>query len=354
MSRNLPPGIFKTKTGYRVFVRLSRDTLKSATFPRRTTLPEMKHWRDQQRQDYRDSLLEREKEPPSEGFTQDAETYLKAVAHMPTYLDRKRQINWWIAIFGERPREEITGPMIAAALSGLHKAANTVNHHRTALAHLWRVLDGKTARNPVREVPRRRTPDAEPRGLSYAVIRHIFKALPETKTKARLMVMAWTGIPPAQLKTIAPADIDLKGKSVYVRGRLKGKGTKGRRMPLTPEGVAAFKRFIQWEAFGWFTRSGMREAFTKACREVESTHRIDLTGVRPYDLRHSFGTQVYAASGDIRATQILMGHSKPEMTHRYTLGAVDEQVGKALTAFTVRTTVKRPTPKRHHRRKVTR
>lgn len=52
--------------------------------------------------------------------------------------------------------------------------------------------------------------------------------------------------------------------------------------------------------------------------------------LRPYDLRHSYGTAVFAATGDIRSTQVLLGHSKAEMTHRYTLGAVDARVREAV------------------------
>ncbi len=329
MPRELPTGIVKTRTGYRAFIRLSVDRLASKRFPAHTPIPEMKQWREGQRVDFR-------RRPPvsrpSEGFAKDAESYLKAVAAMPSYDDRERDIQWWVEIFKERPREGIQSHEIAAALSSSTLSASSTNHRRTALAHLWRTLDGKAARNPIRDVPKRREPDAEPRGLSYDLIEKIFAAMEESKTKARLMVMAWTGIPPAQIKKIQPSDIELD--SVYVRGRAKGHGTKGRRVRLSPGGVTAFKAFMKADAFGPFSRSSMWKSFRLACKAVDP---VKLKGVRPYDLRHSFGTAVYAASGDPRATQILMGHSRPEMTHRYTLGAVDEQVEKALIAFTKRT-----------------
>lgn len=338
MHRALPTGVYKTPTGYRAFIRLSPDRLASARFGPDTPIAAIKQWREAQRVDYRrrQTIIS---PAPSEGFTKDAETYLKAVVGMASYSDRKRDIDWWVGIFGERPREGIQSHEIAAALATLKGSASSHNHKRTALAHLWRTLDGKAARNPVREVPKRREPDAEPRGLPYATIRKILDAMPESATKARLMVMAWTGIPPAQLKKVTPADIE-PGR-VYVRGRAKGHGTKGRWVPLSPEGVRAFKAFVRADAFGPFSRSSMHSSFRRACEKVD---KVKLIGVRPYDLRHSFGTDVYAASGDPRATQILMGHSKPEMTHRYTLGAVDEQVEKALRAFAVRT--KKKTRKR--------
>ena len=38
---------------------------------------------------------------------------------------------------------------------------------------------------------------------------------------------------------------------------------------------------------------------------------------------------MYRRSGDIRATQILMDHSTPLLTRRYTVAAVDPRLAKA-------------------------
>lgn len=38
-----------------------------------------------------------------------------------------------------------------------------------------------------------------------------------------------------------------------------------------------------------------------------------------HSLRHRFGTEACESSGDIRAVQVLMGHTSIEMTARYTL-----------------------------------
>ena len=57
------------------------------------------------------------------------------------------------------------------------------------------------------------------------------------------------------------------------------------------------------------------------------------SGVRPYDLRHSYGTAMYRLTGDEHAVQQLLGHAKIEMTHRYTLGGVDARLRAAVAAF---------------------
>jgi hypothetical protein len=57
---------------------------------------------------------------------------------------------------------------------------------------------------------------------------------------------------------------------------------------------------------------------------VHAAQKLPLVpdSIRPYDLRHSFGTLGYAETGDIRATQELLGHSRIELTERYALAAI--------------------------------
>lgn len=281
-------------------------------------------------------------------FEDDARAYLESVKAMPTYVERVRHIEEWIAVFGDTLRDAITGDDIRATLNRwrteprtvtvtrrittkaprtreLVLSASAVNKRRTALQHLFTVLDGKAAPNPVRDVPKFREPDAQPKGVPYTIIRAIFAAMPDTVSRARLMVIAYTGIPHAQLAQIQPEDV--QGSTVKVQGRRKGKGTALRIVPLSPDGVRAFKAMARTDAWGLFSRSSLRQALRRACMA------LGLPMLTPYDLRHSFGTEVYRTSGDMRATQVLMGHSSPTLTHRYTLAAVDQRVAEALKWF---------------------
>jgi integrase len=52
--------------------------------------------------------------------------------------------------------------------------------------------------------------------------------------------------------------------------------------------------------------------------------------LKPYDLRHSFGTRVYQASGDLHATGRLMGHRDSKTTERYIGAAVDPRLAAAI------------------------
>ena len=51
---------------------------------------------------------------------------------------------------------------------------------------------------------------------------------------------------------------------------------------------------------------------------------------KPYDLRHSFGTDAYAKSGDVYAVKALMQHADIKTTETYIKAAVPERVTQAI------------------------
>ena len=88
----------------------------------------------------------------------------------------------------------------------------------------------------------------------------------------------------------------------------------------------ALKHFDEADCWGKFSASSVWKSFQRACA------KLGLEDLRPYDLRHSFGSAVYAATGDPLATQQLMGHGSPQMTARYTLSAVPDRLTAAVGA----------------------
>lgn len=328
------PGIVWTEAECRAYVRV-RGTLYTKRFdPSIVSITDMKDWRAAKRVEVLAAL--QRTQPASGSFGKDVETYLKAVQAMPTYAEREYHLNAWLDALGRtRARASITSDEIRAALQqwrltgkdGAPLSESACNHRRTALMHLYTVLDGKAAANPVKDVPRFREPDPEPRGVSYAVLRKILKAMPESKTKARVRVLMWTGLPPASLKQIRPEDVRWSDSCVYVPRRRKGKGTKGRMLPLLPDALKAFKALARWDAFGPFSVDALRHSLHRACEAA------GVEPIRAYDLRHSFGSAAYQASGDIRAVQALLDHSDVKLTERYTLSAVAARVESALESM---------------------
>lgn len=261
-------------------------------------------------------------------FNDDAAVYLASVAAMSTYAERKVHIEEWIEVFKGQLRDTISSEQIRAQLHAWKaegRAASTVNHRRTALMHLFRVLDGKSGANPVKDAPKFVEPSPFPRAVSSATIARLLRKVPAGPDRARAMVLAYTGIPHAQIAKIEPGHVNPAAKTVIVHGRKKGQGTATSIRRLTPKGVQAFEMMKKTKAWGPFSRWDFRRVILAACEAAKITPAL-----RPYDLRHFFGTELYRRSGDMRAVQILMGHSTPTLTHRYTLGATDPRVEAAI------------------------
>jgi integrase len=360
-SKRKRAGIRKTPAGnWQAFIRV-RGKWHSKVFPADTALTKMREWREAQR------LGVAAPEAPAAGSTlaDDVAAYLLQVADMPTLKWREADLILWLEALGpNRDRRTITTGEIRAQLVSwrLHGprqrwdkrrngfvsepgplAANTVNHRRTALMHLWTTLDGRSAPNPVRDVERFRddSQDAPPRSLTPAAVAAILEHMAESQTRARLEVMRWTGIPPAQLARLQPADLRWDD-AVYVRPRRKGKGAAGAWLPVLPAGWEALRTFKRLGAWGAFSTSSARRSFrlaaAKAAKDpdLDPAIRTELADVTPYQLRHSFGTLIAGITRDDRAVQTLLQHADIRQTHRYTKATADPRAADAIASVAAR------------------
>jgi site-specific recombinase XerC len=279
----------------------------------------------------------------------DVERYLATLAHRPRLkAERAHDLKFWVARFGTQPRHTLKAADLSAALSELRttKAAATCNHKRIALSHLWSTLDGRRAPNLLRDVPGFDEPEPEPRDLPDYLIDRILAQMTLERgpkgekrphqTKARLRVIADTGLTPAQMKRLQPDDLHLDASWVYVRRRLKGKGVKGSPKPLTAAGVAALRAFVAAKAFGEWSVQGANKTWRLACRkaallkETTKDERAIIERARLYDLRHSFGTKVFRATGSLHTTGELLDHRSQKTTRRYALGAIPAHLRAAV------------------------
>jgi site-specific recombinase XerD len=361
-------GIRRHGAGWQTYCRVNGE-FRCETWPLDTPIADMTAWLREQR-----AQSTRSTSAPRGTFEADATRYLAQVTALVSYRDRVNDITRWVELFRGRRRRTITSAEIrgqrdAWLTAGV--AGSTVNHRLYALSNLWTVLDGRRAPNPVREVPDAPVADPEPRAVPYSLVRRILAALPDrgytpvrgqripdsSKTKARLRVMAWTGLTNVELKHLQPRDWDDVAGTLFVRSRRKGRqGGVSRVIPIGAEARAALLAFDRADAWGHFDQSGVYMAFKRACAKIaaapETTdaQRRILAELRPYDIRHSHATELYRVSGDSHAASIVLGHRSRKTIERYINGAVAERVTKAMQAFEQATA--EPTRERRRGRKV--
>jgi integrase len=337
-------GIYRDRYGLAATVKAG-GVQREKRYPPDTSIKTIKAWQT----DTRSAL---QKLAPGGGrgtFAADAAKYLRAVSTMPTFKEREAHVALWTAEFGPRTRHTIKTVDIDIVLSrwltaGLSPSA--VRNRRTALLSLFSTLDAGVpgAINPVRGALLPRMPEATARALSYATIARILAAMPDrgqgiagqardsaSKTKARIAVIAYTGLPHGLLKALRPTMVDWQGKAVTVPARRKGAGVARRTLPLSDAGVAALRHFDALDCWGTFSNSSMLKSFRRACKaaDVKPIPRV-------YDLRHSFATEMYRLTGDAKATaQLLMHSDQSHMMDRYTVGGVQPRALVAVDAFNV-------------------
>ena len=266
---------------------------------------------------------------------------------MPTCKQRTAHLTLWAqALGGARARRTITATEIDQVLQEwlLTAAPGTIRKRRTALQSLFVTLDGKLAKNPVKATANPKPPKPEARGLDYLTIARLLAAMPTQQSRrpgavprpalgaVRVAVLAYTGIPPGQLQAVRATDLQLTVGTVRLHGRRKGRGTAPQTLPLTAEGLAAFKAFHAANAYGRFAMEALNRSFKRAAKRIG----IDPTTVHLYDLRHSFGMEMYRVTRDLATVARFLGHAPGSVvTARYAQGAnahVDQAAAAAFSA----------------------
>lgn len=186
----------------------------------------------------------------------------------------------------------------------------------------WGIRFGLLAKSPVaglptsREAHRRNWKDRE-------FIRVIRLSTPSFK---RLVYfMAWTGARPGEVRQIRWDDIDWD-RSCIMLGKHKTATTqrqsKPRQIILIPVAVRLLKWIAKHRCYAALVFLNDHErAWTCAniCRRIERIRRrIDLPkDLKPYGLRHRFGTEAVRRGLDLKTLSTLMGHDSIRHTEKY-------------------------------------
>lgn len=337
--KRIAPGVYKTDRGFRAFVRVrtahGKFRLLSKRFPKGAALKSITDWRHSKQIDARTNAPI----PEAGTLAADIARYLKQVAAMPTLKWRERDLDAWREKFGDVERSAITPAMIRATLhrwrtegpvvrfEPRHKvfklykqplSASACNHRRTALLHLYSILDGKDATNPVRAVKPFAEPPPQPRAQDLEFLDAAIGRMKNQTSRTLAQVLMWTGIRGnSELSKMGPAHVDLENAACHVP---TGKGGKTLRVvPLTPKGIEAWRAFDALKLWGKkYDRAILRKSVKAGCRAEAKARGIPVPpAVRTYDLRHSIATALLKAGADLADVQDMLGHTTTRMTRRY-------------------------------------
>lgn len=372
----IAPGIKREGSRLVATVRIggSRDgaqIVRRQAFPLGTSIPTMQAWQFDQKHE----LYHTRPTAAPGSLAADIPVYLATLPAGRYKADSTELLAHWAALpLAQQSRAAITRLDVLAQITAwtdAGAAASTCNRRLSRLRKLYHAFDGPTAPNPTDKITFLRQPEGDARDIPFHVVKKILDALPDrgraerfqeapkvSLTKLRLSVMAWTGMAPASIARIQPRDLDVDGARLFLRPRQKGQGSAGVWVALLPAALEAVRAFIAaglcgqtWSnaSMGQTWRRGIKRARKLAIAAEDETLVGELDALpprcKPYDLRHSFGSEIYRQTGDLAATAELMQHRDLETTKRYTKGAVSSRVTAAIAKLkSVYASAVAPTP----------
>ena len=212
-------------------------------------------------------------------------------------------------------------------------AASTVRRRLSALRRFYRWLqrEGYLQHDPSCRLKFPRAPRSLPKGLSETDVEQLLAA-PDTTTplglrdKAMLELLYATGLRVSELIGLESGQVNLMQGVL----RVVGKGNKERLVPLGEEAVEWIERYLQdsrpqlargrSESHLFLSSRGagmVRQTFWHAIRRHAVNAGITVA-ISPHTLRHAFATHLLDHGADLRAVQMLLGHSDLSTTQIYT------------------------------------
>jgi integrase/recombinase XerD len=150
------------------------------------------------------------------------------------------------------------------------------------------------------------------------------------RDRAMLELMYGAGLRVSELVGLETVQLNLRQGALRVRG----KGDKERLVPLGEEARHWLERYLGEarpalagarpgpELFvGRRGAALSRQRFWRIVKQLAVRAGIDADRVTPHGLRHSFATHLLNHGADLRALQLLLGHSSLSTTQIYTLVA---------------------------------
>ena len=321
--KRISTGVYRDRLGLSATVKVGTGTealQREKRFPFDMPLKEIKAWREAMRAE-----LHRAQSRPAAAargtLEADVRVYLKQVRHLASYKSRACQVDAWTALYGRLRRAHLTAMHVREARGrwlAEHYRPKTINNREQTLRHIYHVLDGKRAPTPADEV----IPLSVPASLKVHVDAKVFttvamKLAPDPKTRARFMVMAATGVRPAELKRAEPLDVDLERRLWFVR---TAKGGEPRTIWLNDDMLAAWEAFLAADAWGHFDGSDYPKALYAAGWP---------RGVRPYQARHSVGIELGERGTDLGDIQGWLGHKHIMTTRKHYVPVLSSRLKQA-------------------------
>ena len=142
------------------------------------------------------------------------------------------------------------------------------------------------------------------------------------RNRAMVAVLLFCGLRRQELADLKLSDVDLRSRWLKVR---RGKGGKGRSIPLAPEAAEAINDWLEFRPqvdheyllTGLGGRRLEKNGLVGVFRAVARRAGVDRKGVSLHTLRHTFASLLLQEGCDLVSIQELLGHADLSTTAIY-------------------------------------
>jgi site-specific recombinase XerD len=186
----------------------------------------------------------------------------------------------------------------------------------------WQLLEG----DPTRGAGRVREPRRVPRALSGAQLGRLRLVLPNGRARLTVALMARQGLRCVEVSRLAVEDWD-RARGVLV---VRGKADNERVIPVADDVALVLAAELAGRTAGPVigVTAATLSRRVRAWLEAAGLKAGPYDGISAHALRHTAASDLYEATGDIRAVQRFLGHANVATTDRY-LRAGDDAIIRA-------------------------
>jgi integrase/recombinase XerC len=200
--------------------------------------------------------------------------------------------------------------------------AKTFHRMISTLSSFYRFLSaqGAVAANPMMGIERPRVKQQEIRYLKHSQVLRLIDAIEDPRDKLIVRTIYATGVRVSELCNINIQDIDFEEHTI----RIRGKGEKIRIVFLDDETLEGIRTFIGAAVDGpLFVGQQGKHISPRAIQHLFRHYAP--AGITPHKIRHSYASELYRRSKNLRVVQENLGHTSIKTTEIYLHTDIDER-----------------------------
>ena len=200
--------------------------------------------------------------------------------------------------------------------------ATTLNRILSSLSSFYRfmIMQDVLAANPVPRIDRPRVKDVELRYLKHSQVIRLLRSIPDSRDRLIVRIIYATGVRVSELCSINVEDIDIDDQMI----RVKGKGGKIRMVFVDQETLDEIDLMVADRFTGplFFGQQG-HNISPRTIQHIFRKYAPE--GITPHKIRHSYASELYRRSKNLRVVQENLGHASIKTTEVYLHTDLDER-----------------------------